>query len=200
MKKRRKAAKIFGVLLLVGFVGLLLCFLHLYRWSTPFRESALSFDLGGIESPPDVALSTEQEELIIKRADPRFYSHNGIDFLAISKAIGTNLFRDDQPVHVPGTQTLTLSVALNLLPEPQTGMEIYRRIYTSYFLAPRLEDHFTKEEIFQLYVSLEDPRHLEMLMAMPTGPNRVEVAGFRLPPLPHHPACGSAPGGSRQTK
>jgi len=30
--------------------------------------------------------------------------------------------------------------------------------------------------------------------------NRVEVAGLRLPPLPHHPACGSAPGGSNQTR
>jgi hypothetical protein len=26
--------------------------------------------------------------------------------------------------------------------------------------------------------------------------NRIEAAGLRLPPLPHHPACGSAPGGS----
>jgi len=33
-----------------------------------------------------------------------------------------------------------------------------------------------------------------------TEPNRVEVAGLRLPPLPHHPACGSAPGGSNQTR
>ena len=31
------------------------------------------------------------------------------------------------------------------------------------------------------------------------GPNRVEVTGLRLSPLPHHPACGSAPGGSNQT-
>ena len=176
MKKRRKAAKIFGVLLLVGFVGLLLCFMHLYRWSTPFRESALSIDLGGIELPSDVALTTEQKELILERADPRFYDHKGIDFLAISKAIATNHFRNDQPVHVPGTQTLTLSVALNLLPEPQTGMEIYRRIYTSYFLAPRLEDHFTKEEIFQLYASVEDPRHLETLTAPETGPNKPTLA------------------------
>jgi hypothetical protein len=30
-------------------------------------------------------------------------------------------------------------------------------------------------------------------------PNRVEVTGLRLSPLPHHPACGSAPGGSNQT-
>jgi len=30
--------------------------------------------------------------------------------------------------------------------------------------------------------------------------NRVEVTGLRLSPLPHHPACGSAPGGSNQTK
>lgn len=28
------------------------------------------------------------------------------------------------------------------------------------------------------------------------APNRVEVKGLRLFPLPHHPACGFAPGGS----
>lgn len=171
MKRRGKTAKIFCIILLLGWVGALLCFLHLYRWSTPFRESACSIDLGGIELPSDVAITTGQKELILKRADPRFYDHKGIDFLAISKAIAGNLFRKDQPVHVPGTQTLTLSVALNLLPEPQTGMEIYRRIYTSYFLAPRLEDHFTKDEIFRLYVSVEDPSYLEVLMEAPTGPN-----------------------------
>jgi len=31
-----------------------------------------------------------------------------------------------------------------------------------------------------------------------TKANRVEVTGLRLSPLPHHPACGSAPGGSSQ--
>ena len=30
--------------------------------------------------------------------------------------------------------------------------------------------------------------------------NRVGMAGLRLPPLPHHPACGSAPGGSSKTR
>jgi protein-tyrosine phosphatase len=30
--------------------------------------------------------------------------------------------------------------------------------------------------------------------------NRVGMAGLRLPPLPHHPACGSAPGGSNKTR
>jgi MFS superfamily sulfate permease-like transporter len=29
--------------------------------------------------------------------------------------------------------------------------------------------------------------------------NRVEATGLRPSPLPHHPACGSAPGGSNQT-
>ena len=36
---------------------------------------------------------------------------------------------------------------------------------------------------------------------IPFGPktqNLVGAAGLRLPPLSHHPACGSTPGGSRQ--
>jgi hypothetical protein len=30
--------------------------------------------------------------------------------------------------------------------------------------------------------------------------NRVGMAGLRLPPLPHRPACGSAPGGSNKIR
>ena len=30
--------------------------------------------------------------------------------------------------------------------------------------------------------------------------NRVRMAGLRLPPLPHQPACGSAPGGCSKTR
>ena len=168
--------KIFGVLLLVGFIGAVSVSIYLYHWSTPFRESAHSIDLTGIAPPSSDALTNDQKRLILERVDPRFYEHNGIDFFAIAKAISSNFFRSDQPIHVPGTQTLNLSVALNLLPEPQSGMEIYNRHTTSYFLASRLEDHFTKEEIFLLYVSMVDPRRLEKLTAPVTGPNKPTLA------------------------
>lgn len=176
MKKRRKAAKIFGVLLLVGFLGGISVSIYLYHWSAPFRDSAKTIDLSRIVPPSNDALTAAQKALILERVDPRFYEHNGIDFFAITKAICSNLFRDGPPVHVPGTQTLTLSVALSLLPEPQSGMEIYSRHTTSYFLAPRLEEHFTKEEILQLYISMEDTRRLEKLKAHSTGPNKPTLA------------------------
>lgn len=176
MKKRRIAAKIFGVFLLVGLIGAVSVSIYLYRWSAPFRESAHSIDLSGITPPSTDALTPDRKRLILERVDPRFYKHNGIDFIAITKAISSNVFRNEQPIHVPGTQTLTLSVALNLLPEPQSGMEIYNRHTTSYFLASRLEDHFSKEEIFQLYLSMEDPRRLEKLTSPETGPNKPTLA------------------------
>lgn len=181
MKKWRIAGKIFGVFLLVGFIGIISVSISLYRWSVPYREFALSIDLSGITPPPTNTLTSDQKGLILERTDPRFYDHSGIDFFAIAKAIISNSFRDEQPVHVPGTKTLTLSVALNLLPEPQSGGEIYKRHTTSYFLASRLEDHFSKEEIFQLYLSMEDPRRLESLTAPAAGESK-PAAASPIPP------------------
>jgi len=43
------------------------------------------------------------------------------------------------------------------------------------------------------------PRYKPKLLQPNQIANRVEVTGLRLSPLPHHPACGSAPGGSNQT-
>lgn len=171
----------FFVLLLVGFIGAVSVSIYLYHWSAPFRESARAIDLSGISPPSTYALTTTQRGLILERVDPRFYEHHGVDFFAVATAICSNLCREGQPVHVPGTQTLTLSVALGVLPEPQSGMEIYNRLITSYFLAPRLEDHFTKEEIFQLYVSMEDARRLETLTAPETGPTSRRIQHLTQP-------------------
>ena len=40
----------------------------------------------------------------------------------------------------------------------------------------------------------------ELWRQQATFANRVGMAGLRLPPLPHYPACGSAPGGSSKTR
>ena len=51
-----------------------------------------------------------------------------------------------------------------------------------------------KQEIFDRCV----PVFKAMAASVVRVGNRVEVTGLRLSPLPHHPACGSAPGGSNQ--
>jgi hypothetical protein len=43
-----------------------------------------------------------------------------------------------------------------------------------------------------------DPKISSVPVLPVDNKNRVEVTGLRLSPLPHHPACGSAPGGSNQ--
>jgi len=53
-------------------------------------------------------------------------------------------------------------------------------------------------QFYNLMPVLNAQRNVELPLLL-TSLNRVEVAGLRLPPLPHHPACGSAPGGSNQT-
>ena len=50
------------------------------------------------------------------------------------------------------------------------------------------------------HINFDQPKPIKVTLKLePKKPeNRVEVTGLRLSPLPHHPACGSAPGGSSQ--
>lgn len=160
MRKGRFLAKGCSISLLVVFCGPLLTLLSFVQWSVPHRKAAQAVDLAQIRTTKVDSVSAAQREFILVHADPRFYEHEGIDGRAIANACYVNLFRKETPVHVPGTQTLTLSVALHLLPQPRSGREIHDWHFASYFLARRLEKHFTKEEIFDLYLSLEDSQRL----------------------------------------
>jgi hypothetical protein len=60
-------------------------------------------------------------------------------------------------------------------------------------LSPRVSGE-TRETLFTtLTAPSKTARHPRKAFSVSYLFNRVEVAGLRLPPLPHHPACGSAP-------
>lgn len=82
--------------------------------------------------------------------DKNFYSHPGVDFLGIVRALVTNTmnsFRGTRPV---GASTITQQVAKNFLLSNEVSVE--RKIKEA-ILAFRIERAFTKDRILELYLN-----------------------------------------------
>jgi penicillin-binding protein 1A len=82
--------------------------------------------------------------------DKTFYSHHGIDFPGIAKAMLTNLANLGQDRRPVGASTITQQVAKNFL----LGNEVsIRRKVREAILAFRLEETYTKDKILELYLN-----------------------------------------------
>jgi penicillin-binding protein 1A len=79
--------------------------------------------------------------------DRTFFSHGGIDYPGILSAAISNLRNDGRPV---GASTITQQVAKNLL---LTSEVSYTRKIKEAFLARRIENVLTKEQILELYLN-----------------------------------------------
>ena len=79
--------------------------------------------------------------------DDEFFSHTGIDFTALARAISELIITGEKG---SGGGTLTMQVARNyLLTQEKTYKRKLKEIYTAFML----EVFLTKEEIFELYVN-----------------------------------------------
>ncbi|USK29433.1 PBP1A family penicillin-binding protein [Bacillus sp. CMF21] len=79
--------------------------------------------------------------------DQNFYSHGGIDYFGIVRAAFKNVAAGGV---VEGGSTLTQQLAKNtLLTQDQT----FKRKFDEYFIAKKIEEEYSKEEILELYVN-----------------------------------------------
>lgn len=97
---------------------------------------------------------TEYEELpkiyvdaVISVEDKRFWSHGGIDVLAIGRAMWNDL---QTMSFAEGGSTITQQIAKN---EYFTQEKKLERKFAEIFLALELEADYSKQEIFELYVN-----------------------------------------------
>jgi len=92
---------------------------------------------------------TPQELLdaILASEDANFYSHSGVDFTGILRAILAN-FRTGG--HGQGASTVTMQVARNYF---LTREKTYTRKFTEVLLAFKLEQQLEKKQILELYVN-----------------------------------------------
>ena len=78
---------------------------------------------------------------------PAFYEHHGVDPHGIARAIVRNITRHRA---AEGASTLTQQLARNSL--PLGGKTLSRKILEA-FVAARIERHYTKQQILELYVN-----------------------------------------------
>lgn len=84
---------------------------------------------------------------VVSVEDHRFFKHNGIDLIAIGRAI---LHDVQAGRYVEGGSTITQQLAKNLYFDQEK--ELTRKA-AEVFMAFELEKHYTKDEIFELYVN-----------------------------------------------
>jgi penicillin-binding protein 1A len=114
------------------------------------RNGALMAQIGEQRRIPaayaDIPLQVKQAFLAAE--DERFFSHHGIDFPGLMRAIYVDLVSGDR---AQGASTITMQAARNMfLSQDKT----WRRKLEEAFLTYRMEHEFTKEEIFGLYLNV----------------------------------------------
>ncbi|THU32018.1 penicillin-binding protein 1C [Niastella caeni] len=153
----------YGKRLLIGFASLGVIFL-LLTWVFPLPDS-IEYSTIITDSKGEVVhayltkdekwrMKTELEEIspllrktIVEKEDRYFYSHPGVNALAIVRAFAKNIFRRKR---TSGASTITMQVARALEPKRRT----YFNKMVEMFRALQLEWKYSKNEILQLYLNL----------------------------------------------
>ena len=99
-----------------------------------------------IESIPDVV-----KYAFISAEDKNYFSHNGIDYLAIMRAMATNVRNFGSGRRPVGASTITQQVAKNLW---LSGERTIARKLQEAYLTWRLEAVHTKRRIIEIYLNL----------------------------------------------
>ena len=86
-------------------------------------------------------------DAVVAVEDHRFYSHGGVDFIALCRALWNDVCAG---AFVEGGSTITQQLAKNLY---FTQEKRLTRKMAEMFMAFHIEANYTKEEIFELYVN-----------------------------------------------
>jgi penicillin-binding protein 1A len=161
----RRITKIAAVLLALPILAILLAWI-LFARDLPSAESLLTYEpslptnVRGVDGEPVQVFARERRvqlsydefprrliQAYLAAEDRTFFTHGGIDYPGILSAVVTNLKSSGRPV---GASTITQQVAKNLL---LTNELSYTRKIKEAFLAKRIEDVLSKEQILELYLN-----------------------------------------------
>ena len=91
---------------------------------------------------------------LIATEDARFYSHSGVDFRSLARAVSGAVLRRD---NTGGGSTITQQLAKMLFPrEDLHGFSLISRKIKEWIIAVKLEREYTKEEIVAMYLNKFD--------------------------------------------
>ncbi len=99
---------------------------------------------------PEEKIPSLVKNAFIAAEDKKFYSHSGIDFVGIARAVIGNLKNIGTGRRPAGASTITQQVAKNFLLSSELS---YVRKIKEAILATRIEQAFTKQHILELYLN-----------------------------------------------
>lgn len=136
------------VLIFVSSIG----FLGYRQYKEAVESISITDKVKKIQASPDYVsyenISQDVLEATVAIEDHRFYSHHGIDYIAIARATLTNLFQKDI---VGGGSTITQQLAKNMYFDYDTS---FVHKVSELFVVHDLESMYSKEEILTLYVNI----------------------------------------------
>ncbi|MDP8255220.1 MAG: PBP1A family penicillin-binding protein [Candidatus Alcyoniella australis] len=112
------------------------------RQLATFRHENIRRELVPIQRVPNRLI-----QAFIASEDENFYSHKGLDYISILRALLKNILALDV---VQGGSTITQQVTKSLLLTPERSIT---RKYKEAILATRIERRFSKQEILYLYIN-----------------------------------------------
>ncbi|KAB2643880.1 MAG: PBP1A family penicillin-binding protein [Verrucomicrobia bacterium] len=87
---------------------------------------------------------------LLAREDARFYQHRGVDPIGIARAVVRNVTHGSRK---EGASTLTQQLARNSYPKGLGSRKSIHRKLLEAFVAARIEQNFSKDEILEAYVN-----------------------------------------------
>ena len=162
LKSKSIIGKVLAVCIAVAICGLVLLNLRISasdisKLDKPAPQPTIIYDQNGeiaskISSSKIEGVSIEQIpddviHAVIATEDQRFYKHNGINYIAITKAFFTNLFNGEI---VAGGSTITQQLAKNVF---LTQDRTYSRKFNEFVLSKKIERTYSKDEIMERYLN-----------------------------------------------
>ena len=163
--------KLILISVLFGFLGVISILYFLWKYSPElpsyselknynpslasrvFTSDGLLLDKYFIQERIFVPIDRIPQNLInafISSEDKNFFEHSGIDFIAIIRAIITNIYNKLNNKRMIGASTITQQVVKNLLLSNELSLE---RKFKEMILAIRIENVLEKKKILELYLN-----------------------------------------------
>ena len=113
-------------------------------------------------------MSADYRNAVISVEDHRFYDHGPVDFIAIGRALFTNVKNKELQ---EGGSTITQQVAKNIVfSQDKSWLRKIGEIFAAY----DIEKNYSKKEIFEIYVNAPKDLNLDeasMLAGVPNAPS-----------------------------
>ena len=151
MKKLLFKMIIILLVIITGFCGYY-GYLGYQIYQDKIQEQSLSDRVNQLKSKEDYVtldqISPIYKEAVLESEDRRFYQHGPVDYYGLARAMFINIttfsFKE-------GGSTITQQLAKNLCLSFKKNLS---RKFAEVFIAKDLEDHYSKDEILEMYLNI----------------------------------------------